>query len=185
MPSWTNLRQHRCSGYCKVRCAAGNPKEQGQHLIKVIAWRISATRLGENRMMVVAPRAQGLRHPPVTGWHHAFREHVVLTLPGAAMILPKEGVEVKWRFSRLMSFINEINKILGDNDPRMGVLYRLVSYHMFFYHQWKGIFLSSRNIGNLINQTGYIKRHKRLKRKVVYYYLHILIYLVGFPRLPR
>ena len=55
-----------------------------------------------------------------------------------------------------MSFIKEINKILGQNIREWGMYIALLVIMAFFTITTKGIFLSSRNIGNLINQTGYI-----------------------------
>jgi len=55
-----------------------------------------------------------------------------------------------------ISFIKEINKILGQNIREWGMYIALLIIMAFFTITTKGIFLSSRNIGNLINQTGYI-----------------------------
>jgi putative multiple sugar transport system permease protein len=74
------------------------------------------------------------------------------------MILPKEGVNSQMmRASRFeMSFIKDINKILRQNIREWGMYIALLVIMAFFTIMTKGVFLSSRNIGNLINQTGYI-----------------------------
>ena len=74
------------------------------------------------------------------------------------MILPKERVSSQMmhtsRFK--MSFIKDINKILRQNIREWGMYIALLVIMAFFTITTKGVFLSSRNIGNLINQTGYI-----------------------------
>jgi putative multiple sugar transport system permease protein len=55
-----------------------------------------------------------------------------------------------------MSFIKDINKILRQNIREWGMYIALLVIMAFFTIMTKGVFLSSRNIGNLINQTGYI-----------------------------
>ena len=55
-----------------------------------------------------------------------------------------------------MSFIKDINKILRQNIREWGMYIALLVIMAFFTITTKGVFLSSRNIGNLINQTGYI-----------------------------
>jgi putative multiple sugar transport system permease protein len=55
-----------------------------------------------------------------------------------------------------MSFIKDINKILRQNIREWGMYIALLVIMAFFTITTKGIFISSRNIGNLINQTGYI-----------------------------
>src|SRR5665648_157990 len=81
-----------------------------------------------------------------------------LTSLARAMILPKEGLRNQMTSSSRadMSFIKEINKILGQNIREWGMYIALLVIMAFFTITTKGIFLSSRNIGNLINQTGYI-----------------------------
>jgi len=74
------------------------------------------------------------------------------------MILPKEQVSSQMmhtsRFK--MSFIKDINKTLRQNIREWGMYIALLVIMAFFTITTKGVFLSSRNIGNLINQTGYI-----------------------------
>jgi putative multiple sugar transport system permease protein len=74
------------------------------------------------------------------------------------MILPKEGIRSKMIRSNKaeMSYISDINKMLGQNIREWGMYIALLIIMAFFTITTKGIFLSSRNIGNLINQTGYI-----------------------------
>lgn len=74
------------------------------------------------------------------------------------MILRKEGISSKMaRTSRHeVLFINDINKILRQNIREWGMYIALLVIMAFFTITTKGVFLSSRNIGNLINQTGYI-----------------------------
>jgi putative multiple sugar transport system permease protein len=55
-----------------------------------------------------------------------------------------------------MSFIKDINKILLQNIREWGMYIALLVIMAFFTITTKGVFISSRNIGNLINQTGYI-----------------------------
>ena len=55
-----------------------------------------------------------------------------------------------------MSFIKEINKILRQNIREWGMYIALFVIMAFFTITTKGVFISSRNISNLINQTGYI-----------------------------
>jgi putative multiple sugar transport system permease protein len=55
-----------------------------------------------------------------------------------------------------MSFIKDVNKILRQNIREWGMYIALLVIMAFFTITTKGIFISSRNIGNLINQTGYI-----------------------------
>ena len=55
-----------------------------------------------------------------------------------------------------MLFIKDINKILRQNIREWGMYIALLVIMAFFTITTKGIFISSRNIGNLINQTGYI-----------------------------
>jgi putative multiple sugar transport system permease protein len=74
------------------------------------------------------------------------------------MILPRERVSSQMmRASRFkMSFIKDVNKILRQNIREWGMYIALLVIMAFFTITTKGIFISSRNIGNLINQTGYI-----------------------------
>ena len=61
------------------------------------------------------------------------------------------------RVSRFkMLFIKDINKILRQNIREWGMYIALLVIMAFFTITTKGVFISSRNIGNLINQTGYI-----------------------------
>jgi len=55
-----------------------------------------------------------------------------------------------------MSFIKDINKMFRQNIREWGMYIALFVIMAFFTITTKGIFISSRNIGNLINQTGYI-----------------------------
>lgn len=55
-----------------------------------------------------------------------------------------------------MLFIKDINKILRQNIREWGMYIALLVIMAFFTITTKGVFISSRNIGNLINQTGYI-----------------------------
>ncbi|MBE3141292.1 MAG: sugar ABC transporter permease, partial [Thermoplasmata archaeon] len=55
-----------------------------------------------------------------------------------------------------MSFIKDINKTLLQNIREWGMYIALFVIMAFFTITTEGIFISSRNIGNLINQTGYI-----------------------------
>jgi len=53
-------------------------------------------------------------------------------------------------------FIKDINKTLLQNIREWGMYIALFVIMAFFTITTKGVFISSRNIGNLINQTGYI-----------------------------
>ena len=55
-----------------------------------------------------------------------------------------------------MSFLKDINKTLLQNIREWGMYIALLVIMAFFTITTEGIFISSRNIGNLINQTGYI-----------------------------
>jgi len=55
-----------------------------------------------------------------------------------------------------MSFIKDINKMLRENIREWGMYIALFVIMAFFTITTEGVFISSRNIGNLINQTGYI-----------------------------
>jgi len=58
--------------------------------------------------------------------------------------------------SSKMSFMKDINKTLRQNIREWGMYIALFVIMAFFTITTKGVFISSRNIGNLINQTGYI-----------------------------
>jgi putative multiple sugar transport system permease protein len=74
------------------------------------------------------------------------------------MILPKKGVNSQMVHSDKseISFMGGINKRLQVNIREWGMYIALLFIMAFFTITTKGIFLSSRNIGNLINLTGYI-----------------------------
>ncbi len=55
-----------------------------------------------------------------------------------------------------MSFLDNMKKILKQNIREYGMYIALVVIVIFFTIMTKGIFISSRNISNLLNQTGYI-----------------------------
>jgi len=55
-----------------------------------------------------------------------------------------------------MSFMKDINKTLLQNIREWGMYIALFVIMAFFTITTEGVFISSRNIGNLINQTGYI-----------------------------
>jgi putative multiple sugar transport system permease protein len=55
-----------------------------------------------------------------------------------------------------ISFIKDVNKILRHNIREWGMYIALLVIMAIFTITTKGVFISSRNIGNLINQTGYI-----------------------------
>lgn len=55
-----------------------------------------------------------------------------------------------------MSFFNNTKKVLNQNIREYGMYIALFAIMVFFTITTKGIFISSRNISNLINQTGYI-----------------------------
>jgi putative multiple sugar transport system permease protein len=55
-----------------------------------------------------------------------------------------------------MSFINSLQKTLRQNIREYGMFIALFVIMAIFTITTKGIFISSRNIGNLVNQTGYI-----------------------------
>ena len=55
-----------------------------------------------------------------------------------------------------MSFTNNLKKMLGQNIREYGMYIALFIIMAIFTITTKGIFISSRNISNLINQTGYI-----------------------------
>jgi putative multiple sugar transport system permease protein len=55
-----------------------------------------------------------------------------------------------------MSFTSNLKKLLGQNIREYGMYIALFIIMAIFTVTTKGIFISSRNISNLINQTGYI-----------------------------
>ncbi len=55
-----------------------------------------------------------------------------------------------------MSFISELQKVLRQNIRDYGMFIALFVIMAFFTVTTDGIFISSRNISNLLNQTGYI-----------------------------
>jgi len=55
-----------------------------------------------------------------------------------------------------MSFFKELQKLLGQNIREYGMYIALFIIMAIFTVTTKGIFITSRNISNLINQTGYI-----------------------------
>ncbi len=55
-----------------------------------------------------------------------------------------------------MSFINNAKKILRENVREYGMYIALFVIMAIFTITTKGVFISSRNISNLLNQTGYI-----------------------------
>src|SRR5512147_2470323 len=55
-----------------------------------------------------------------------------------------------------MSFVKDLQKVLQQNVREYGMYIALFLIMAFFTLTTKGIFISSRNISNLINQTGYI-----------------------------
>jgi putative multiple sugar transport system permease protein len=56
----------------------------------------------------------------------------------------------------MMSFIKDARKLLRENIRDYGMFIALFVIMMFFTFATDGLFLSPRNIGNLVNQTGYI-----------------------------
>jgi putative multiple sugar transport system permease protein len=74
------------------------------------------------------------------------------------MILPKEWInnQMIYKSSSKKLFIKDINKTLLQNIREWGMYIALFVIMAFFTLTTKGVFISSRNIGNLINQTGYI-----------------------------
>lgn len=55
-----------------------------------------------------------------------------------------------------MSFFNDLQKVLKQNIREYGMYIALFAIMAFFTYKTNGIFISSRNISNLMNQTGYI-----------------------------
>jgi putative multiple sugar transport system permease protein len=55
-----------------------------------------------------------------------------------------------------MSFVNDVRKLLRENIRDYGMFIALFIIIVFFTIATDGLFISPRNIGNLVNQTGYI-----------------------------
>lgn len=55
-----------------------------------------------------------------------------------------------------MSFFKDAQRVLKENIREYGMYIALLAIFIFFTITTKGVFISSRNISNLINQTGYI-----------------------------
>src|SRR5215471_662755 len=55
-----------------------------------------------------------------------------------------------------MSFIEELRKVLRQNIRDYGMFIALFVIMAIFTYTTKGLFISPRNISNLLNQTGYI-----------------------------
>ena len=55
-----------------------------------------------------------------------------------------------------MSFVNDVRKLLRENIRDYGMFIALFIIIAFFTIATDGLFISPRNIGNLVNQTGYI-----------------------------
>src|SRR5574339_663521 len=55
-----------------------------------------------------------------------------------------------------MSFFNDLQKVLKQNIREYGMFIALFLIMAIFTATTDGIFISSRNISNLLNQTGYI-----------------------------
>jgi putative multiple sugar transport system permease protein len=55
-----------------------------------------------------------------------------------------------------MSFLKDLQKVLRENIRDYGMFFALFVIMIFFQFTTKGIFISPRNISNLLNQTGYI-----------------------------
>lgn len=55
-----------------------------------------------------------------------------------------------------MSFFKDLQKVLQQNIREYGMYIALFLIMAYFTFMTKGVFISSRNISNLINQTGYI-----------------------------
>ncbi len=54
------------------------------------------------------------------------------------------------------SFFTDLRRVLGQNIRQYGMFIALFVIWIFFYFSTDGLFLTSRNISNLLNQTGYI-----------------------------
>ena len=55
-----------------------------------------------------------------------------------------------------MSFIRDLQKVLRENLREYGMFIALFVIMAFFTVWTKGLFISARNLVNLVNQTGYI-----------------------------
>ena len=55
-----------------------------------------------------------------------------------------------------MSFVNEFGKVLRENIRDYGMFIALFVIILFFTYTTDGLFISPRNILNLVNQSGYI-----------------------------
>ena len=55
-----------------------------------------------------------------------------------------------------MSFLNDLQKVLRQNIREYGMFIALFLIMAIFTATTDGVFISSRNISNLLNQTGYI-----------------------------
>ena len=54
------------------------------------------------------------------------------------------------------SFFTDLQRVLRQNVRQYGMFIALAVIWVFFYFSTNGLFLTSRNISNLLNQTGYI-----------------------------
>ena len=54
------------------------------------------------------------------------------------------------------SFFSDLTRVLRQNVRQYGMFIALAVIWVFFYFSTNGLFLTSRNISNLLNQTGYI-----------------------------
>ncbi len=54
------------------------------------------------------------------------------------------------------NFLTNLNRVLGQNIRQYGMYIALFVIMIIFAMTTQGIFISSRNLSNLINQTGYI-----------------------------
>src|SRR5512139_4093288 len=55
-----------------------------------------------------------------------------------------------------MTFIKDVQKIFRENIREFGIYIAFIAIVLFFTVTTKGLFLSPRNIGNLVNATSYI-----------------------------
>lgn len=55
-----------------------------------------------------------------------------------------------------MSFVNDVTKLIKENVREYGMFIALIVIMGFFAIETNGLFISSRNLVNLVNQTGYI-----------------------------
>src|SRR5574341_2322640 len=71
------------------------------------------------------------------------------------MILPRRpSTEPHWRLA--MSFFKDLQKLLQQNIREYGMFFALFIIVVVFAITTKGLFITPRNIVNLVNQTGYI-----------------------------